>query len=234
MEFRSTNDLGYTHHLGDLVAQVGSSHGVKLTGGSTGGFIDAVGDDANITLAVRQKGTGLLRLGSTDAGAEIILRGDQITLGGSASTVTFTGVAFTIGAPSSFSSTDIQLNSTRIQVGTSGALVTVGATTLAQLRIGGSTAPFNGFLRQNNINSTTPAFASTDCGKTAESTVTFAGVTSSHYVMAQVLTQPAGLQLVGAYPVASTAGSVHLVYVNGSTVAVGATTASIRLLALRF
>ena len=47
MEFRSTNDQGYTHLKGDLVTNVSSggvqnsSHGVHLTGGSTGGIVQA-------------------------------------------------------------------------------------------------------------------------------------------------------------------------------------------------
>ncbi len=37
MERRSTNVLGYTHFQYDVTAHVGSSHGVRLSGGSTGG-----------------------------------------------------------------------------------------------------------------------------------------------------------------------------------------------------
>jgi CO/xanthine dehydrogenase Mo-binding subunit len=48
MEFRSTNDNGYIHRQGDIVTNVSSggpinsSHGVHLTGGSTGGIVQAI------------------------------------------------------------------------------------------------------------------------------------------------------------------------------------------------
>ncbi len=63
MEFRSTNDNGYAHHQGDIVSNVSSggvqnsSHGVHLTGGSTGGIVQAAGDETNIPLIVRGKGS---------------------------------------------------------------------------------------------------------------------------------------------------------------------------------
>ena len=61
MEYRSTG----THYQNDVVASVGSSHGVKLTGGSTGGVVQAVGDDANISLRLLGKGTGGILLGDS-------------------------------------------------------------------------------------------------------------------------------------------------------------------------
>jgi hypothetical protein len=74
MQFRSTN-LKFTHFQGDIVSNVDdSSHGVKLSGGSTGGLVEPVGDETNIALTVRAKGTGPLVLGST---------GTAVTLGGS-------------------------------------------------------------------------------------------------------------------------------------------------------
>ena len=72
MEFRSTND-SYSHIKGDLVTNVSSggvqnsSHGVHLTGGSTGGIVQASGDETNIALTVRGKGAGPLTLGSSGA-----------------------------------------------------------------------------------------------------------------------------------------------------------------------
>ena len=67
MERRSTNPLGYTHFQYDLTAHVGSSHGVRLSGGSTGGIIEAVGDDTNVSLTIRGQGTGSITLGSSSA-----------------------------------------------------------------------------------------------------------------------------------------------------------------------
>ena len=65
MERRSTNDIGYAHFQGDLVSNVGSSHGVTLRGGSTGGIIEPIGDDTSISLTVRAKNAGLLELGNS-------------------------------------------------------------------------------------------------------------------------------------------------------------------------
>ena len=63
MEYRSSN--GGMHIGKDFVAGVESSHGVELAGGSTGGFIQSVGDDANISITLRGKGSGGVVIGST-------------------------------------------------------------------------------------------------------------------------------------------------------------------------
>ena len=65
MERRSTNPLGYTHFQYDLTAHVGSSHGVRLSGGSTGGIVEAVGDDTTVSLRLRGQGTGGVFLGAS-------------------------------------------------------------------------------------------------------------------------------------------------------------------------
>lgn len=73
MEYRSTNDIGYVHFQGDLVSNVSSggvinsSHGIQLTGGSTGGLVTAAGDEANVTLNVAAKGTANTRLGNSSS-----------------------------------------------------------------------------------------------------------------------------------------------------------------------
>jgi len=67
MNFPSTNTDGANPSLGDVVTNVESSHGVRLSGGSTGGIVEPVGDDANITLRVRGKGTGGVMLGQGSA-----------------------------------------------------------------------------------------------------------------------------------------------------------------------
>ena len=71
MEFRSTNDNGFVHFQGDIVSNVSSgqainsSHGIRLTGGSTGGIVTAAGDETNIALNITPKGSGPLFLNST-------------------------------------------------------------------------------------------------------------------------------------------------------------------------
>ena len=68
MERRSTNDIGYVHHQGDIVSNVGSSHGVWLRGGSTGGIIEPIGDDTSISLSIRSRTAGPLNLGTSTSG----------------------------------------------------------------------------------------------------------------------------------------------------------------------
>lgn len=67
MERRSTNDIGYVHYQGDVVSNVGSSHGVRLGGGSTGAVIEPLADDTSVRLTIRGKGAGALALGESSA-----------------------------------------------------------------------------------------------------------------------------------------------------------------------
>lgn len=69
MDTRSTNVVGYTHFTGDVTAHVGSSHGARLSGGSTGGVVEAVGDDANIALRLRGKGSGAVISSNVQVGS---------------------------------------------------------------------------------------------------------------------------------------------------------------------
>src|SRR3990167_5598879 len=80
MERRSTNLLGYSHYQYDLTAHVGSSHGVRLSGGSTGGIVEAVGDDTNVSLTIRGQGTGAVTIGSS--GANLFLGGSSVAYQG--------------------------------------------------------------------------------------------------------------------------------------------------------
>lgn len=65
MEYRSANA---GQHIGnDIVAGVNSSHGVQLSGGSTGGLVQAVGDDTDITLTLKGKGAGGVQIGNSTA-----------------------------------------------------------------------------------------------------------------------------------------------------------------------
>lgn len=69
MEYRSTS--AGQHLSGSIVAGVGSSHGVEIGGGSTGGYVNPVGDDTDISLAVAGKGVGFTRVGNSSAVARI-------------------------------------------------------------------------------------------------------------------------------------------------------------------
>jgi hypothetical protein len=68
MERRSTSDR-FVHYGGDLTAHVESSHGVRLSGGSTGGIVEAVGDDTNVSLRIRSQGAGGISIGANSSQA---------------------------------------------------------------------------------------------------------------------------------------------------------------------
>lgn len=93
MEYRST--AAGQHISGHFVAGVGSSHGIEIGGGSTGGTVQPVGDDSNITLTVKGKGVGHTVIGSTAS---------KVTLGGSTGGVSLMQaslIQFTVPALSS-------------------------------------------------------------------------------------------------------------------------------------
>jgi hypothetical protein len=60
-----------SHVLGDFTSNLDSSHGVRLSGGSTGGVVIAEGDDANISLTVKGKGTGAVVIGDSSQNVQI-------------------------------------------------------------------------------------------------------------------------------------------------------------------
>jgi hypothetical protein len=68
MNYPSTLTEGRNVSLGGFVTNIESSHGVLIDGGSTGGLIQPVGADANISLRVKGKGTGGLVLGDSSQG----------------------------------------------------------------------------------------------------------------------------------------------------------------------
>ena len=93
MKYRSTNADGrFVHYGGDVVSNVESSHGVMLYGASTGGKVIAVGDDANVSIALEGKGTGGVTIGNSSqspniTGSSITLNSTGITIGTTAATV---------------------------------------------------------------------------------------------------------------------------------------------------
>ena len=91
MEYRSTN--AGQHLSNNLVAGVGSSHGVEIGSHptSTGACVQAVGDDTNITLSLFGKGTGGVVIGNSSSPVTIGSSGGAILLGGS--TAPFSGFA---------------------------------------------------------------------------------------------------------------------------------------------
>jgi len=109
MEYRNSSG---THFGGDLTAGVHSSHGVELLGGSTGGTIRPASDDASAALNVRAKGpSGILNLGTSTGGSVTIATGSSLA----------------------FTSTHVNLNSTRISLG--GGASTTAISGLSRVRV---------------------------------------------------------------------------------------------------
>ena len=171
MERRSTNVNGYTHFQYDLTAHVGSSHGVRLSGGSTGGIVEAVGDDTNVSLTIRGQGTGAVTVGSS---------GQAVFLAG-------------------------------------------------------SSAAFAGFQRVTDTAVATPNFNTTNA-MVIESSVTIAGVNSSHFILAKFAhNEVASTDMtIGYVTTTSTSGEVLIGFEKHSTVTVAASTATIDFLVFRF
>jgi len=102
MDRRSTS-AEYTHFGGDVTAQVNSSHGVRLSGGSTGGIVQSIADDTAASLRVFAQGAGNLLLGVAANPGEIA------------------------GSSIGLTSTHIALKSTRVVLST-GSVLQVGST----------------------------------------------------------------------------------------------------------
>ena len=174
MERRSTNTIGYTHHQGDITGNVASSHGVRLSGGSTGGIVEAVGDDTNVSLTIRGQGTGAITIGSS--GANVFL--------------------------------------------------------------GGSTVAWQGFLHFTDTAVATPNFATTNA-MVMETTHAITGLSSqtpglvqTAFVQAMGHNLSTDCALVGCY-IGSTATEVHCRFAKVSTLTVAASTATISFLVHR-
>lgn len=117
MDRRSTNLTGYTHFGGDVTAQVNSSHGVRLTGGSTGGIVEAVGDDTNVTLTLRGQGAG-----------GVVIPTPTLTLGTAGAFLSGISTAVTIAS----TGLELVLNSSATQVGSAS---TTGIAMIQRYRI---------------------------------------------------------------------------------------------------
>src|SRR3990167_4262881 len=93
MEYR--NSSGGVHFGHSITSNIESSHGVELTGGSTGGVVPPASDDASAALSVRAKGaSGILAIG-TSTGGPLTLAGSSIAL----------------------ASTHVSFNSTKVAIG---------------------------------------------------------------------------------------------------------------------
>lgn len=106
MNNRSTANA-FVHFGGEVISNVESSHGVQLGGGSTGGTITAFGDDANIALTIRAKGSGIVTVGDSSNGS---------AMAGSTLSIT-AGSSITISGPISITSSAATINSTRVFFG---------------------------------------------------------------------------------------------------------------------
>ena len=161
MEYRSSN--AGQHHSGSLVAGVGSSHAVEIGGGSTGGVVQAVGDDSNITLTLRGKGTGGVVLGNSSQG---------LTLGGGSTTaiagfrrvrVDFTVPELAALAAGASTHTAVGLTTNAVMMFNTDALAAVVPNTVS-IRAKCSTTDELRLIFQNDANSTIGTGLSTSHG----------------------------------------------------------------------
>lgn len=192
MLFRSTNSK-FTHHQGDFLSNTddGSSHGVHLTGGSTGGIVQPCGDEDNIALTVRGKGTGPVRVGN------------------SSQTVVFAGPLSITGAVTStgavgFTSTQINLTSTKVFIGAAGSTSFLMAVRKVFVEFSVPTMAVNAGAEVGDIAVT---------GLTTNAVVTMAE-------RAPLNSSVAGVQVTGY---CSTAGQLHLTLQNAGTTITGST-----------
>ena len=84
MNIRSTNADGVVHFGGSVIAGVNSSHGVEIRGGSTGGVVAPIGDDANISILLKGQGTGAVNIG--DSSQALNLNSSTVQIGSGSTT----------------------------------------------------------------------------------------------------------------------------------------------------
>ena len=143
------------HLLNGAAASVESSHGVVIYGGSTGGFVESIGDDANISVTVRGKGTG------------------GVTIGNSSQTVTIGGGTAFKGYKSDTGTTQFAAISSgqTLEVPLSTAVTNVNAGDLATLEtiITPTTVMFSGYRIDSDV-TTRVTMVVGNPGSTASST----------------------------------------------------------------
>lgn len=242
MRFRSSN-AKYTHFSGDVLSNVDdSSHGVKLSGGTTGGMVEATGDEDNVALTVRPKGAGPMQVGGsgtitfgTAGGALQLGSSGAITIGASPSAIKLSGSG-TIDISSGGGAVNIA-TSGAITIGSGAGTVNVGSSG-GPVFIAGSTVPFLGFTRFTDTAVATPNFATTNA-MVMETTHTITGLpaatlggTTNAYIVAMPHNLSTDCALLHAF-VGSTAEQAHCRFAKVSTLAVGATTATISFLVFR-
>jgi hypothetical protein len=188
MDRRSTS-AEYTHFGGDVTAQVNSSHGVRLSGGSTGGIVEAVGDDTNVSLRLRAQGSG------------------PITIGTSSNAVTAAGGLTAPLISTGITSTHINLQSTRVSIGSSAA----GISTSYLMRVW-----------RERIDFTVPVMAVNAGAEVGDIAVT--GLTTNAVITISPR-GPLNSTVAGLMAMAfcSTAGQVHLTLQNAGTTISGST-----------
>lgn len=176
MEYRNSSG---THFGNDVAFGVHSSHGVELTGGSTGGTVRPASDDASAALNVRAKGpSGLLNLG-TSTGGTVTIDGAALA---SASPFSLTGSSFSVvGAssinlsPTSTAGITIGNSSNQNPILVTGSSIALKSTHVnlnsSRTVIGASTTPVILFQR-SRIDFLIPAMSSNSSDESVEVAVT--------------------------------------------------------------
>lgn len=202
MRFRSTNNK-FTHFQGEVLTNIDdSSHGVHLSGGSTGGIVQPCGDEDNIALTVRGKGTGAVTIGNSSQTVAM----SSLTLSAGLSV---TGPLTSTGAVS-LVSTAVSLNSTKVS-------------------FAGSTTYFIAIRRVFVDGLTIPTMAASAGAEQGDIALT--GLTTNA-VVTMSPRGPLNSSVSGVFihGYCSTAGQLHVVYQNAGTTITGSTMSAYALI----
>ena len=159
MQYRSTNDAGYSHVGGAMVVGVELGSGIELNPTSSGAVanIAPVGDETNKGIRIQSKGTGTITLGSS-ANQPVTVTSTAFTIGSGGAIAGIT--AYTIQwAPAVLAaSTSVQSTITVSGLATNSALfftpTTPGLSMAYAFRVQCSTASELRFTQQNITGST--------------------------------------------------------------------------------
>ena len=244
MERRSSAER-FVHFGGSIVSNVESSHGVEISGGSTGGLIEPISDDTNASLTIRAKNDAPLVLGNS-SNARVTLLGSTVLMGSSGiaqfsnSTIsigTTMAGAMTIGN-SSFIVTIAGSGITLGAVGSTGSFAgssfTFATPVLISTRalVGGASTSAMGLIQRYAIDFTPPVLAAAEA---AWQTYTVTGLSTQSAVFISPHLAFSS-QYVWSSPRCSTADQLSVLWTNqlGSSIGTGESTNQWRVVQFAF
>lgn len=228
-----------THHGRGLIVSADSSHGVRIEGGSTGGVIEPVADDANAAITLRARGTGGIVLGNSSQGVSVptpstFSQGLSVTGNSSFSGAVFAvnGASSIVLSPTSTAGITIGNSSNQNPVVITGSSVAANSTHISlnstRVNFAGSTTYFT-VIRRVRVDFTIPAMAINAGAEEGDIAVT--NLTTNACVTISPrgpLNSSVSGVLIQSY--CSTAGQLHLTYHNAGTTISGSTMSAYALI----